>query len=369
MKKPVRVLHVLTGMGGGGAESFIMNMYRHMDRDQIQFDFLLRSDENMYEDELRSYGSRVVQTASFPRHLVQNQRQVRRFLQENPYDIIHVHANALIYMTALREAARRRVPCRIMHSHSTSMRYPWMLPYHLLQKANLRHLATDCFACSEDAGKWMFPSSFQVIRNGVDLERFSFDAERRRKCRAELGLHDSQLVIGHVGRFLPVKNHSFLFDVFRGVLQEKPDAMLVLIGDGPLEDAVREKAKELGILDQVRFLGLRRDVWNVLNMMDVFVFPSLYEGMPISVIEAQANGLPIVCSEAVPEKAIVASNVKRTALERGAEVWKDTILTLDRKRLDSGDKLRHAGFSIEEEAAKLQEFYLSRAAQVQDKME
>ena len=361
MKEPVRVLHVITGMGSGGAESFIMNMYRHMDRDLIRFDFLLRSSENIYEEELKAFGSRVVQTASFPRHFAENRRQVKLFLRDNSYQIIHVHANALMYMTALKEATRCRIPCRIMHSHSTSMRYPWMLPYHLLQKANLGHLVTDCFACSEDAGRWMFPSSFRVIRNGVDLERFSFDEALRKKCRAELGLNETQLVLGHVGRFLPVKNHSFLLNVFQHVLYEKPDAMLVFVGDGPREEQIRQQAAEMRLGDHVRFLRLRKDVENMLNVMDIFVFPSLYEGMPIAMIEAQANGLPIICSEGVPNEAIIASNVKRLDLKRGAKAWSDSILTLEQTRCDSGNVLRNAGFSIEEEAAKLQDFYLSKA--------
>lgn len=369
MKKPVRVLHIITGMGGGGAESFIMNMYRHMDRDQIRFDFLLRSNENMYDEELRSYGSRVIQTASFPKHLVQNRRQVRCFLKDNQYEIIHVHANALIYMTALREAAKSHVPCRIMHSHSTSMRYPWMLPYHLLQKANLRHLATDYIACSEDAGRWMFPSSFQVIRNGIDLERFAFDEKQRKKCRTELGLNKTQLVLGHVGRFLPVKNHSFLLNVFHHVLSQEPDAMLLLVGDGPQEQVIRQEVMELGIADHVQFLGLRKDVESILNAMDVFVFPSLYEGLGIAVIEAQANGLPVICSEGVPNEAIVAENVKRLPLDHGEAGWADAIRTIGRARCDSIDLLRNAGFSIEEEAAKLQDFYLTKADQIRNNLE
>ena len=214
----VRVLHIINGLGSGGAESFLMNMYRNIDREKIQFDFLLRSEENMYKDELEKMGSKVYVTASFPKHFMKNYCETKKFLKEHKYEVIHVHANALLYLTALILAKKEGVKCRIVHSHSISAKYPVLKIIHNFNKNLLHFWATDYLACSEDAGKWMFKKQYTHIKNSTDLDKFRFNRRKRECVREELGIDEDVFVIGHIGRFLPVKNHSFILSVFKSII-------------------------------------------------------------------------------------------------------------------------------------------------------
>lgn len=358
--KPVRVLHVLTGLSSGGAESFIMNMYRNMDRDMVQFDFLLRSDENIYADELEKMGSKVYVTASFPRHFIRNAMQTADFFRQNHYDIVHVHANALLYTYALTCAKRSGVKCRIIHSHSASTAYTQLLPVHNINKRRIEKLATDFVACSDVAGGWMFPGQYMLMRNAIDLSAFSFCEQKRNRFRDQLGIKYNELVLGHVGRFVEVKNHTFLVDVFCEVLKYRQDAKLVLIGEGDLRSQIEEKIHHLNLTDRVIFLGARKDVADIINAFDVFVFPSIYEGLGFAVLEAQANGVPIICSDAVPDQAIIGGTAAKLSLASGAKSWAECIVNAEIGRLQLTDKLQAAGYDIRVEAKKLQDFYLSK---------
>lgn len=359
-KKPVRVLHVLTALSSGGAESFIMNMYRNMDRDKVQFDFLLRSTENVYKEELEKMGSRVYVTAAFPRHFIQNALQTSRFFKELTYDIIHVHANALLYTFALSCAKRNGVKCRIIHSHNSAMAHMRLLPLHNANKKRIHALATDFFACSENAGKWMFDKDFTVVHNAIDLDAFSYDVQKRKKLRAELGIGDQDLVLGHIGRFAAQKNHTFLIDIFAEVAKIRPDAKLILLGDGDLREAMAQKVSQLELSDRVFFMGARKDVADLVNVFDLFVFPSLYEGLGIVALEAQANGLAVICSEAIPDQALFGMANKKRSLQESTAVWAKHILSIDIRRQDLRSKLAEAGYDIRKEAKKLQNFYLSK---------
>lgn len=358
--KPVRVLHVLTGLSSGGAESFIMNMYRNMDRKKVQFDFLLRSTENVYEEELRKMGSRVYVTAAFPKHFIQNALQTSRFFREHRYDIIHVHANALLYMFALNCARRNGVKCRIIHSHNSAMAHMRLLPIHNANKKRIHKLATDFFACSESAGKWMFDGDFTVVHNAIDLDTFAYDAQKREKLRTELGIGEQNLVLGHIGRFAAQKNHSFLIDIFAEVVKAMPESKLVLLGDGELREAAEDKVRKLNLSDRVLFLGTRKDVAELVNVFDLFVFPSLYEGLAIVALEAQANGLPVVCSEQLADQTLFGTTRHKLSLNENAVAWAKYILSVDSTRQDLRSTLAEAGYDIRKEAQKLQNFYLSK---------
>lgn len=358
MDNRVRVLHVITGMGSGGAEMFLMNMYRNMDHDKIVFDFLLQSDENLYKDELESFGSRIYQIPPYFRHPIQNYAALKRILKKE-YSIIHIHGNALMYIEPILCAEKIGIPCRIMHSHSTSLFYKWARPYHELNKRRIAKHATHRFACSEEAGAWMFGSDFTVIRNAIDLDCFAFQNELRAKYRRELGIADDDYVIGQIGRLREVKNQSFTLDVFQQILARRDYCRLLFIGEGADEASLRSKARLLGMEGRVSFLGVRTDVSNLFNAFDIMAFPSLYEGLGIVMIEAQANGLPVICSTNVPETCVYAPNVRRLPLELGAAAWADAILTADVHRVDCHRKLAEAGFDIRTEAEKLQDFYLN----------
>ena len=360
MDDRVRVLQVITGMGSGGAEMFLMNMYRNMDHEKIVFDFLLQSDENLYKDELESYGSRIWQIPPYFRHPFQNRKALKGVLKNN-FSAIHVHANGLLYIEPILLAHRYGIPCRIMHSHSSSMYYKWALPIHRLNRLRIQGHVTECFACSEEAGRWMFGSDYTVIQNAIDLDRFSFDPEARAKYRSELQIPEGELVIGQIGRLYATKNQVFSLDLFQALLAKEGNCRLLFIGDGSDAPMLREKAQELSIENRVSFLGVRTDVSRLINSFDMLLLPSLYEGLPIVTIEAQANGLPILCSTAVPEGCVMAPNVRRLPLELGPEEWVKALLSLDLERTDNRRRLEQAGFDIRKAALKLQNFYLSCA--------
>ena len=209
----------------------------------------------------------------------------------------------------------------------------------------------------------MFPGDFRVIPNAIDLRAFAFDNQKRKTVRQNLGIGEDDFVIGHIGRFTPQKNHAFLLDVFAEVTKRKPNAKLLLLGDGELRRYVEDKAEKMQLQDRVIFLGARKDVADIINAFDVFVFPSTYEGLGIVLIEAQANGLYSVCSGVVPNQAILTAYVKKLSLYDDASVWAGHVLNVDSMRNDAGDALVRAGFDIRSAAKNLQEFYLSKAGQ------
>ena len=357
MDNRVRILQVIPGMGSGGAEMFLMNMYRNMDHDKIVFDFLLQSNENIYKDELDNYGSRIYRIPPYYKHCFENHAQLKNILNMG-YPVVHLHANALLYITPLLYAKKAGIPCRIIHSHSTSMYYKWAIPYHRWNKRRVERCATHCFACSDEAGAWMFNRGYTVIHDAIDLECFSFRPEQRTKYRRELGVHDGELLIGQIGRLYATKNPLFSLEVLHEMLSQGKDCSLFFVGEGNRAD-LHSKAKSMGIEGNVRFLGLRTDVSSLINAFDVLVVPSLYEGLSIVTIEAQANGLAAVCSDAVPEECILADNISRLPLSLGAKAWADAVLAADCKRTDNMQKLIDAGYNIRTEAKKLQDFYLN----------
>lgn len=359
--KPLRVLQVLTGMGSGGVEAFLMNMYRYMDRSKIQFDFLLRSRENIYEKEIKNLGGEIFYSASFPKHYLKNKQQVREILAKNSYSVIHVHANALLYMTALIEAKRMGIPCRIMHSHSTAAKYSWTLPIHKFNQKRIENLATRELACSENAAKWMFGHPCLIVKNAINLERFQYNEYTRAALRHKLGISDDIFVLGHVGRFLPVKNHQFILNVFSEIIKQKKKAVLILVGTGELFQKIQIMAEKMAIIENIHFLGVRTDIDCILNIFDAFIFPSLYEGLGISVIEAQANGLSVFCSENIPKEACISNSVHRINLSLGAKYWAEQILNTENTRTNNLTLLCEAGYNIYEECARLQNIYFSES--------
>lgn len=360
MDDRVRVLHVITGMGSGGAEMFLMNMYRNMDHSSIVFDFLLQSDENLYKEELESYGSRIWQIPPYFKHPLKNRVALKQVLK-NGFSAVHVHANGLLYIEPILLAHHYGIPCRIMHSHSSSMYYKWALPLHQLNRFRIRGHVTQRFACSEEAGRWMFGSDFTVIQNAIDLDQFAFNPKARTQYRRELQISEDELVIGQIGRLYSTKNQSFSLQVFQQVLKKRTDCRLLFVGSGSDEEMLGKMAREMSIADKVSFLGVRTDVNELINAFDLLLFPSLYEGLPIVTIEAQANGLPIVCSNAVPESCVLSPNMSRLSLELGPEKWAEAILSADLTRTDNRKRLADAGFDILQEAEKLQKFYLDCA--------
>jgi len=269
----------------GGVESVVMNYYRNIDRNKIQFHFLCDEDStDIPYEEIEKLGGKVIVIPPYQK-LFKYQKELYRIFKENNYKIVHSHINALSVFP-LRIAKKAKIPVRIAHSHSTSNKKEWKKN---ILKMILRPLsklyANNYFACTEYAGKWLFGKKvverkeLNVINNAIDLKKFEFNENTRKALREELGIKDDTLIIGHVGRFMKQKNHEFLIEVFNEVYKKNQNTLLILIGQGPLLSEIKQKAINLNIEDKIKFIGQVTDVEKYYNIMDIFLFPSIYEGL------------------------------------------------------------------------------------------
>lgn len=364
-RQPIRVLNMFTIMDRGGAETMVMNYYRHIDRTKVQFDFLAhREQRGAYDDEIERMGGRIYRMCPvYPQNFSRYKRDLRTFFRAHPeYKIIHSHMSELGYF-AFREAERQGVPVRICHAHNAPHGFDAKMIIRTYFKKRMMPYLTHLFMCGEESGKWLYgeknKSRFIMLNNAIDAAVYSFDASKREEMRRQLDLTD-ELVVGHVGRFNPQKNHPFLLDIFTSLLKKEPDAVLLLVGGGEGMPKIQAKAQELGIAERVRFLGVRSDVADLMQTMDVFVFPSLYEGLPVTMVEAQASGLPCIISDKVPPECILTEGlVNIMPLSASPEAWAEKILTMRAvPRTDRRAEIAAHGFDITTEAVKLQEFYL-----------
>ena len=279
------IAHIMGKWNGGGVESVVMNYYRNIDRNKIQFHFLCDEDStDIPYEEIEKLGGKVIVIPPYQK-LFKYQKELYRIFKENNYKIVHSHINALSVFP-LRIAKKAGVPIRIAHSHSTSNKKEWKKN---ILKMILRPLsklyANNYFACTEYAGTWLFGKKvverkeLNVINNAIDLKKFEFNENTRKALREELGIKDDTLIIGHVGRFMKQKNHEFLVEVFNEVYKKNQNTLLILIGQGPLLSEIKEKAINLNIEDKIKFIGQVTDVEKYYNIMDIFLFPSIYEGL------------------------------------------------------------------------------------------
>ena len=357
----IRVLQVATYMGRGGLESMIMNYYRHIDREKVQFDFLVhRQERAAFDDEIESLGGRIYRLPRLVPWSKSYLSALNRFFEEHPeYKVVHVHQDCLSSVI-LKVAAQHNVPVRVAHSHSANQDKNLKYPIKLWYKRFISQYATNLFACGKDAGDWMFGgASYQIINNAIDVAAYTYDPTKRQEMRRQLGL-ENDFTIGHVGRFNQPKNHPFLIDIFAALLKKEPNAVLLLAGGGEDMPIIQAKAQALGVAEHVRFLGVRSDVADLMQAMDVFVFPSLYEGLPVTMVEAQAAGLPCLISDKVPPECILTEGlVDVMPLSASPEAWAEKILAKRAiPRTDRRAEIAAHGFDITTEAVKLQEFYL-----------
>lgn len=359
----LRVLQVVTYMGRGGLETMLMNYYRHMDRSQIQFDFLThRQDRYDYDDEIEQLGGKICRLPVLNPFSGNYKRALSYVFETHPeYQIVHVHQDCLSSVV-LKIAKERGVKVRIAHSHSSSQDKNLKYPIKLFYQRFIPRYATDCMACSREAGDWMFRGApYQILNNAIDATSYVFDANKRSEMRQGLGIGADVLCLGHVGRFSEVKNHAFLLKILKQTLQFA-DAKLLLVGNGELKNAIEEQARTEQISDKVIFTGVRADVADLMQTMDVFVLPSLYEGLPLTMVEAQASGLPCLISDKVPIECKLTEHVYQLPLSERANVWARQAAEIARlPREDTLRQIQDAGFDIEDSARKLAEYYVSRA--------
>lgn len=358
-KSAARVLQVLASLDRGGAEQLVLDWYKEMDRDKIQFDFVVYERDEPYDHEetLRSMGARIFKLPyPWGPKLLPFLHEWRQLLRDHPeWHIIHAHytTTAPLYFPMARLEGRKCV----VHGHSASRDIKW--PLHLAAFA----LANTRLACSEQVQKGrMRPVKSEVLVNGISPLRFTFELTSKQKVRTELGLGDG-IVLGHIGRFSQEKNHSFLLEIFAELLKLEGNANLLLVGQGLLQAKIRKKATDLGVEDRVHFLGLRTDIPQIMSALDLLIMPSLFEGMPITMIEAQANGLPCLTSDVVSDDSIIpdVGTVEMLALSDSAETWAKTALAMavadHGSRKEASEKVVNTPYDIGSSVRRLLEIY------------
>lgn len=360
---PIRVLHIVTYMGRAGLETMLMNYYRNIDREKVQFDFLVHRDfEADYDSEILSLGGKIYR---LPKLNPFNKSYLNAldafFAEHREYKIVHSHLDCMSAIP-LKYAKKHGVPIRIAHSHSSNQDKNAKYLIKLLYRKKIPKVANHLFACSKDAGRWTFNNKdFTIINNAIDAKKYIASPEINLEVRQEFSVDVTTLVIGLVGRFAGVKNHKFLIDVFAKLKTMHPNTKLLLVGDGDLRTEIQTKVGSLGLSSDVIFTGVRNDIHKLVQAIDVFVMPSFNEGLPVSLIEAQASGVPCLISTGIPRECAITDTVKFLSLDAELTTWCNTILEMSTvERVDQYDRICSAGFDICSNADKLQNFYLEQ---------
>lgn len=365
----IRVLHILHSMNRGGAEAMLMNYYRNIDRTRVQFDFLLTEQKRcQYEEEIEQMGGKVYRvpllTFSNPFLYING---VQKFLKEHPeYRIVHSHTSSKSAVP-LWVAKRCGVPVRVCHAHSSNSGRGFEGFLRWVLGVWLKRVATDFMSCGEGATVCWYGKEYlnkaRFVPNAVDVEKYRFNESIRQTVREKLHLSDGECVLGMVSRFHPVKNHLFALDVLHALKKQGCKARLLFVGDGELRKDIESKSHDLALDDDVVMAGLVSDVPSYLQAMDMVLMPSINEGLPVSLIEAQTNGLSVIASTGVPPEVDVTGNVEFLPLE--VETWANVLISKMEKGVsrdvDAVKKVRNAGYDIKVAGKELEEWYLERS--------
>lgn len=379
MNKPIRVLHITEMLQAGGIESFIMNVYRNIDKSKVQFDFLLtRNEKEFYDEEVKGLGGRKLtididkNKNVFIRVFLES-IELYKILKSGDYNIIHVHSGTPLRIFYLFAAKFAGVNTRIYHSHSAQVLGPHSFrkvkqTIFSILKTAFPIVGTDYFACSKLAGEWMYTkrmnifNKVKVIHNGINVDKFKYNPSTRDRYRKKLAI-ENNLVLGHIGRFTEQKNHEFLIEIFYELNKINPDSRLILIGSGELEENIRKKVEKLNLSDSVIFLGVRDDINNIMQAMDIFILPSHYEGLPVVGVEAQAAGLKAIISDNITSEVIFTDNVVKIPLNKTSKEWAEIILQSVEKfvRKDTTIDIVKNGYDIKYVSKNLEMFYIAKA--------
>lgn len=365
MDKPIRIAQIIGKWVGGGVEAVIMNYYRQIDRSKIQFDFLCDEDStNIPYEEIKKLGGKVILIPPYQK-IFKYQKVVKQVLKKGNYKIVHSHINTLSVFPLLA-AKRAGVPVRIAHNHATTNKKE--LKKHIMKtllKPFSKVFATNYMCCSEHAGRWLFGDKtydkglVYLLNNAIDLSKFKYNEKIRKKVRNELNIEKGVLVVGHVGRFVETKNHTFLLDIFKEIHDNLPNSVLLLGGHGPLMNEVEQKISRLNLKGCTQLLGQRDDINEIYQAIDLFIMPSLYEGLGMALIEAECAGAKCLTSTMVPKATKVTENLKFLSLEAGSTAWKNEALKLldNKPRRDWSKEVSYHGYDIALEVKKLEEYY------------
>lgn len=358
----MKILQVNYKMDIGGIENFLMNIYRNIDREKYEFIFLTYHKKKFdFEDEIYQLGGKIIKISDPNKVSITNHlKELYKVIKSENVDVVHCHTYFdSAYVMLIAKIAKVKV--RIVHSHTA---------FALTEKSKLKHLkwfisrtlinmfSTKKIACSKEAGIALYKNSeFSIIPNGIDLEKFYFNEKDRREYRRKFGFKDDELIIGHIGRFSTPKNHKFLLEIFDNYTKMNENSKLILIGDGPLFTEIKDLIDQKNLNQKVILLGNRQDVNKVINALDIIVFPSIYEGFPVTLVETQANGLRAIISSNISKEVSLTECIKFLSLDKGAEIWAREIDNLDKSRLDTKKQLEKSDFSINSTIKKLTRIY------------
>ena len=346
-----RVLHIVGAMAPGGFENFIMNIYRKIDREQVQFDFIVHmKKDNAYDEEIESLGGRLFYVTRKSKNPIKNFLEMRKVVKDNHYDIVCRHSDSAFTVVDLLAARLGGAKKAIMHSHSTTTGH---VGIHKFFRLWMSFVPTHRFACSQAAGHWMFgKNDFTFVPNAIDTSEYLYHADVRKSMRKEWNV-DSKNVYGHVGNFVYAKNHLFLLEVFKEITLKDDNAVLFLVGEGELREEIEQKIVELKLQDKVILTGRRKDVVRFLQMFDLFLFPSVYEGLPVSMVEAQCTGLSCLISSSITDEIMLTDCVRQKSLEESPQNWAKTAMEMleagkQQERHSRQEEIKKAGYGIEE---------------------
>ena len=339
-----RLLCLIGSMNTGGAETFLMKVYRKLDRTKYQMDFCVNVEEQgFYDDEIRSLGGKFFYVPPKTKDYKGFRKGLKNLIVQEKYEyVFRIASNAISFMDLqiAKKAGAKVCSLRSSNSSDGNGFKAWLA--HKVGFALYNRYVDVKFAPSDLAAEYTFgkkavqKGEVSILHNGVDLDIFRFDETARKEIRQEFGLSDEQLLVGHIGRFMTQKNHAFLLNVFKKISEKNENAVLMLVGKGELENEIKEKIKTLGLQDKVIFTGVRADISKLLSAMDVFVFPSLYEGMPNTIIEAQATGLPCVIADTITKEADITGLVKYLPLSATTDTWANMALeSVTKERKDT----------------------------------
>lgn len=366
----IRVLHSVSNMDRAGIETMLMNYYRHIDTDKVQFDFLVNKPKpGNYDDEIRRMGGNIylspgLNPVNYRKYLA-FEKEI--FLKNPDIKILHAH-NEAMGLYALNGAKKAGIKTRIAHAHNTRIVRDYKYPLKIFCKQFLTYSATDLWSCGRDAGIYFFTKNKwnkngMIMRNAIETQKFLFSEDLRERIRRKYNL-ENKTVIGHVGRFNVQKNHRRLLDIFKEYLKFDASSVLLLVGEGELENEMKEKAKNLGIFENVIFCGLCENVNELYMAMDIFVMPSLFEGLPVVGIEAQATGIPCVFSSVITDEVVLSDFSVRVPLEESNGKWAQTIFELlkrENNRENGKNIVVNAGYDIITESKRIENLYLQMA--------
>lgn len=374
MDKPIRVLQVFASLDRGGAETMIMNVYRAIDKKRVQFDFIVNESTNKYayEDEIINLGGKILK---IPRYTISNYFKYKQswiqLLNVHPeWEIIHGHHTtpASIYLKQGKLYGR----CTIAHSHTAGGESTIKSKVKIHLRRSMLGSADYLFACSKSAADWMFGeenAKVKLINNAISAELFKYNTSTRAQIRKEFKIKEDTLVVGHVGNFSDAKNYPLILEIFKEIQKYNNMALLILIGKNENDPGVQKRVFESGLENNVIFTGVRSDIYNLLQGLDVFLFPSVTEGLPVTLIEAQASGLKIVASDVITKEVAITGNIEFISLAESPRYWAERVLSYQNgyERKDTSEEIINAGYDVKENAKWLEDFYIEQYTNINEK--